>query len=37
MGKGERSSAETKAQNFRSRQKENRSRTAGAVGEVEGG
>ena len=36
MGKGERSRAETKAHNFSRRQKENRSRTAGEVGEAEG-
>ena len=37
MGEGERSSAETQAHNISSRQKENRSRTAGKVGEAEGG
>jgi hypothetical protein len=36
LGKGERSRAETKAHNFSSRQKENRSGTAGSVGEVKG-
>jgi hypothetical protein len=37
MGKGEWSSAETQAHNIGSRQKENRSRSAGTVGEGEGG
>jgi len=37
MGKDKGSSAETKAQNFSSRPKENRGGTAGEVGEVEGG
>jgi|ERR1039458_1901562 hypothetical protein len=36
MGKGERSRAETQAHNISSRQKENRSRTAGEVGKREG-
>jgi hypothetical protein len=35
MGKGERSSAETKAHDVSSRQKENRSRSASEVGEGE--
>ena len=37
MGKGERSSAETKAHNIGSRQEENRGGAAGEVGEGEGG
>jgi hypothetical protein len=37
MGKGERSRAKAKAQNFRSRQKEDRGGTAGEVGEDTGG
>ena len=37
MGKGKRSSAETEAHNFSSRQTENRGGTKGAVGEGEGG
>jgi len=37
MGEGEGSSAETKAHDLSSRQKENRSRSAGKVGEGEGG
>jgi hypothetical protein len=37
MGKGERSRAETQAHNISSRQEEDRSRTAGKVGEGEGG
>jgi len=36
MGEGERSRAETKAHNFSSRQKEDRSRSAGKVGDAEG-
>jgi len=36
MGKGEKSSAETQAHNISSRQKEDRSRTACEMGEVEG-
>jgi hypothetical protein len=36
MGQSERSSAETHEHNISSRQTENRSGTAGAVGEVEG-
>ncbi len=36
MGEGERSRAETQAHNISGRQKENRSRTAGKVGEGEG-
>ena len=36
MGKGERSRAETQAHNISSRQKENRRRSAGEVGEGEG-
>jgi hypothetical protein len=35
MGKGERSRAETQAHNISSRQKENRSRPKGTVGEGE--
>jgi hypothetical protein len=35
MGEGERSRAETQAHNISSRQKENRSRSAGTVGEVQ--
>jgi hypothetical protein len=37
MGESEESSAETQAHNFSSRQKEDRSRTAGEVGEDTGG
>jgi hypothetical protein len=37
MGKSERSSAETKANNFSSRQKANRGGTKGEVGEVQSG
>ena len=37
MGKGERSSAETKAHNISLRQKENRGGTKGEVGEDTGG
>ena len=37
MGKGERSRTETQSHNISSRQKENRGRTAGTVGEAEGG
>jgi hypothetical protein len=37
MGKGQRSSAEAQAQNVGGRQEANRSRSAGEVGEVEGG
>jgi hypothetical protein len=36
MGKGERSRVETHAHNISGRQKEDRSRTAGKVGEGEG-
>jgi len=36
MGKGERSSAESQAHNISGRQKEDRSRSASKVGEVEG-
>jgi hypothetical protein len=36
MGKGERSRAENQAHNISSRQKENRRRSAGEVGEGEG-
>jgi len=36
MGEGEGSSAETQAHNISGRQKENRSRSAGKVGEGEG-
>ena len=37
MGKGEGASGETKADDFSSRQKEDRGGTKGEVGEVEGG
>jgi hypothetical protein len=37
MGKGERSRVETQAHNISGRQKENRCRTTGEVGEGEGG
>ena len=37
MGKGERSRAETEEHNLSSRQKEDRSRSAGEMGEGEGG
>jgi len=37
MGKGEGSSPETQAHDLSGRQKENRSRSAGTVGEGEGG
>jgi hypothetical protein len=37
VGKGERSRAEAKAHNFGSGQEENRSRSAGTVGEAESG
>jgi hypothetical protein len=37
MGEGEESSAETKANHFSSRQKENRGGCTGEVGEAQGG